>query len=135
MNNASDFGFCAWLVNQQIEITDMKKLLLVIYLVFVSPAVTATAPTPQIISLKCSYAIAAVIGEMGTQTGTQTGNKVMQEALSLIDENNGEFVCLQPEDGKIYVGLQSTEMTTNDNRLLFTINPLNYEIERTIYGK
>lgn len=109
----------------------MKKLLLVIYLVFISPTVTGATPTPQVISLKCSYAIAAVIGEMGTQTG----NKVMQEALSLIDENNGEFVCLQPGDGKIYVGLQSTEMTTNDNRLLFTINPLNYEIERTIYGK
>jgi len=53
----------------------------------------------------------------------------------LIDENNGEFVCLQPGDGKIFVGLQSTEMSINDNRLMFTINSLNYEIERTIYGR
>lgn len=109
----------------------MKKLLLVINLLFISPAVTAATSTPQVISLKCSYAIAAVIGEIGTQTG----NKVMQEALSLIDENNGEFVCLQPGDGKIFVGLQSTEMSINDNRLMFTINSLNYEIERTIYGR
>ena len=109
----------------------MKKLLLLINLVFISPAVTAATTTPQVISLKCSYAIAAVIGEMGTQTD----NKVMQEALSLINEDNGEFVCLQPGDGKIYVGLQSTEMTASDNRLVFTINPLSYEIERTIYGR
>ena len=109
----------------------MKKLLLVINLVFLSPAVTAATATAQVISLKCSYAIAAVIGEMGTQTD----NKVMREALSLIDENNGEFVCLQPGDGKIYVRLQSTEMTPNDNKLVFTIDTLNYEIERTIYGR
>jgi len=109
----------------------MKKLLLVINLVFLSPAVTAATATAQVISLKCSYAIAAVIGEMGTQTD----NKVMREALSLIDENNGEFVCLQPGDGKIYVRLQSMEMTANDNKLVFTINTLNYEIERTIYGR
>jgi hypothetical protein len=109
----------------------MKKLLLVINLVFISPVVAAATATPQIVSLKCGYAIAAVIGEMGTQTG----NKVLQEALSLINEDNGEFVCLQPADGKIYVGLQSTEMTINDNRLLFTINPLSYEIEKTIYGR
>lgn len=109
----------------------MKKMLLVINLLFISSAVTAATSTPQVISLKCSYAIAAVIGEIGTQTG----NKVMQEALSLIDENNGEFVCLQPGDGKIFVGLQSTEMSINDNRLMFTINSLSYEIERTIYGR
>ena len=109
----------------------MKKLLLVINLVFIPPAVTAATSTTQVISLKCSYAIAAVIGEMGTLTG----NKVMQEALSLIDEDNGEFVCLQPGDGKIYVRLQSTEMTANDNKLVFTINMLSYEIEKTIYGR
>jgi len=109
----------------------MKKLLLVINLVFISPAVTAVTSTAQVVSLKCGYAIAAVIGEMGTQTS----NKVMQEALSLIDENNGEFVCLQPGDGKIYVRLQSTEMTANDYKLVFTINTLSYEIERTIYAR
>ena len=109
----------------------MKKLLLIISLVFIGPVATAATTTAQIVSLKCGYAIAAVIGEMGTQTS----NKVMQEALSLIDENNGEFACLQPADGKIYVGLQSTEMSINDNRLLFTINPLSYEIEKTIYGR
>ena len=91
----------------------MKKLLLVLNLVFLSPAVTAATATAQVISLKCSYAIAAVIGEMGTQTD----NKVMREALSLIDENNGEFVCLQSGDGKIYVRVQSTEMTANAGRL------------------
>lgn len=108
----------------------MKKLVLVINLVFISPVVTG-ATTGQVISLKCSYAIAAVIGEMGTQTK----NLIMQDALSKIDENNGEFVCLQPGDGKIYVRLQSTEMIATDNKLVFTINSLSYEIERTIYGR
>lgn len=109
----------------------MKKLLLIVNLVFISPFVAAATPATQTVTLKCGYAIAAVIGEMATQTS----NKIMQEALSLIDENNGEFVCLQPGDGKIFVGLQSTEMSINDNRLMFTINSLSYEIERTIYGR
>jgi hypothetical protein len=109
----------------------MKKLLLVINLVFISPVVTAATSTGQVVSLKCGYAIAVVIGEMGTQTS----NKVMQEALGKIDENNGEFVCLQAGDGKIYVRLQSTEMTASDNKLVFTIDTLSYEIVRTIYGR
>lgn len=109
----------------------MKKLLLVLYLVSISPFVAADTPATQTVTLKCGYAIAAVIGEMATQTS----NKVMQEALNLIDEDNGEFVCLQPADGKIYVGIQSTEMTISDNRLQFTINPRSYEIEKTIYGR
>jgi hypothetical protein len=109
----------------------MKKLLVVISLVLISPAVIAATTAAQVVSLKCGYAIATVIGEMGTQTS----NKVMREALSLIDENNGEFVCLQPGDGKIYVRLQSTEMTANDYKLVFTINTLSYEIERTIYAR
>jgi len=46
----------------------MKKLLLVINLVFINPIVTAATTTEQVISLKCSYAIAAVLGEMGTET-------------------------------------------------------------------
>jgi len=108
----------------------MKKLLLVIILAFISPVVTGTTTTGQVISLKCSYAIAAVIGEMGTTT-----NKIMQEALREIDENNGEFVCLQPDNGKIYVRLQSTSMSANDNKLMFTINTRSYEIEKTIYGR
>ncbi len=109
----------------------MKKLLLLANLVFISPVVTAATSTGQVVSLKCGYAIAAVIGEIGTQTS----NKVMQEALGKVNENNGEFVCLQPGNGKIYVRLQSTEMSANDNKLVFTINTLNYEIERTIYGR
>ena len=109
----------------------MKKLLLVVTLVFISPFVAAATPATQAITLKCGYAIAAVIGEIGSQTS----NKVMQEALSLIDENNGEFVCLQAENGKIYVGLQSTEMALTDNRLQFTINPLSYDIEKAIYSR
>lgn len=109
----------------------MKKRFLLISLFFIAPVATANTSAEQIISLNCGYAIAAVIGEMGTQTS----NQVMQEALSLINEDNGQFVCLQPADGKIYVRLQSTEMTTNDNKLVFTVNPLSYEIERTIYGR
>ena len=109
----------------------MKKFLLVINLVFVSPVVTGATSTEQIISLKCSYAIAAVIGKMGTETT----NLIMQDALSKINENNGEFLCRDPGKGKIYIRLQSTEMSDSDNKLVFTINTLNYEIERTIYSR
>ena len=109
----------------------MKKLLLVIHLAFITPVITAATPTEQVISLKCSYAIAAVIGEMGTETT----NMIMQDALSKIDENSGEFLCRDAGNGKIYVRLQSKEMSDSDNKLVFTINTLNYEIERTIYGR
>jgi len=108
----------------------MKKLLLVINLVFISPVVTGATATGRVISLQCGYAVATVIGEMGT-----TSNKIMQEALSKIDENNGAFVCLQAENGKIYVRLQSTDMSANDNKLVFTINTRSYEIEKTTYGR
>ena len=108
----------------------MKKLLLVISLAFISPTVTGATTTAQVISLQCGYAIATVIGEMGT-----TSNKIMQEALSEIDDNNGEFVCLQAGNGKIYVRLRSTEMSANDNKLVFTIDTLSYEIEKTTYGR
>lgn len=59
----------------------------------------------------------------------------MQEALTEIDDDNGEFICLQPGNGKIYVRLQSTEMSANDNKLVFTINTRSYEIEKTTYGR
>lgn len=108
----------------------MKKLFLLINLIVISPIVAGATATEQIISLKCSYAIAVVIGEMGT-----TNNEIMQEALSMIDENNGEFICRQTGNGKIYVRLQSTEMSANDNKLVFTIDSLSYEIEKTIYGR
>lgn len=108
----------------------MKKRLLAITLAFLSPVVSVGAATGQVISLKCSYAIATVIGEMGT-----TSNKVMQEALTEINDDNGEFICLQPGNGKIYVRLQSTEMSANDNKLVFTINTRSYEIEKTTYGR
>jgi hypothetical protein len=108
----------------------MKKLFLLINLIVISPIVAGATATEQIISLKCSYAIAVVIGEMGT-----TKNEIMQEALSMIDENNGEFICRQTGNGKIYVRLQSTEMSANDNKLVFTIDSLSYEIEKTTYGR
>ena len=112
----------------------MKKYLTLILTVIsigsTSVTVAATS-TGQLISLACGYAIAAVIGEMGTRTS----NLVMQEALSKIDVTNGEFVCLQPGDGKIYVRLQSTAMSADDNKLVFTIDTHSYEIERTIYGR
>ena len=109
----------------------MKPLILLISLIIISPAITAATPTSRTVSFKCGYAIAAVIGEMGSQTS----NKVLQEALGQLNENNGEFVCLQPGDGKIYIRLQSTEMAANDNKLVFTIDTLSYEIVKTIYGR
>lgn len=107
----------------------MKKLLQLTCLVLISPVVGATA-IEQTISLKCSYAIATILGEMGT-----TNNKVMQEALDLINESNGEFICRRPGNGKIYVRLQSTEMSADDNKLVFTIDGISYEIEKTIYSR
>ena len=107
----------------------MKRILLATYLFLFNPA-SGVAAVEQTVSLKCSYAIATVLGEMGTTT-----NKVMKEALRLINEDNGEFICRRPGNGKIYVRLQSTEMSAEDNKLVFTIDGRSYEIEKTIYTR
>ncbi len=109
----------------------MQRFLLAIVLGFATPSLVAAATTEEVVSFKCSLAIDAVIAEMDKQAS----NPVTQEALSKINDNNGEFVCIQTDESKMYVRLQSKEMTAADNRLVFTIDTKTYSVLKTYYGR
>ncbi len=108
----------------------MQRFLLAIVLGLATPSLV-TAATEEVVSFKCSLAIDAVIAEMDKQAS----NPITQEALSKINDKNGEFVCIQTDDSKMYVRLQSKEMTATDNRLVFTIDPQTYSVLKTYYGR
>ncbi len=85
----------------------------------------------EVVSFKCSLAIDAAIKEMDAQSG----NLVIRDALEAIDENNGQFVCIPADDSVIFVRLQSTQMSTQDNRLVFTVDTRSYKVLKTFFGR
>ena len=93
-------------------------------------SLAAAESAQEVVSFKCGLAIDAVIAEMDSQAG----NPVTQEALSKIDENNGEFVCIQSDASTIFVRLQSTQMHAADNKLVFTVDTNRYRVLKTFYG-
>ena len=109
----------------------MQRFLLAFVLGLATPNLVVAATTEEVVSFKCSLAIDAVIAEMDKQAS----NPVTQEALSKINDNNGEFVCIQTDESKMYVRLQSKEMTAADNRLMFTIDAQTYSVLKTYYGR
>ncbi len=109
----------------------MQRLLLAIVLGLATPNFVVAATIEEVVSFKCSLAIDAVIAEMDKQAS----NPITQEALSKINDSNGEFVCIQSDDSKMYVRLQYKEMTAADNRLVFTIDPQTYSVLKTYYGR
>ncbi len=108
----------------------MQKFLLTIVLGLCGVALMAAKPATEVISFGCGLAIDATIAEMDKQSN----NPVTREALSKIDENNGQFVCLPAGGSIIYVRLQSVDMTVQDNKLLFTIDTRSYRVVKTQYG-
>jgi len=109
----------------------MHKILLAIALSLSSPHLIAAEPTEEVVSFKCSLAIDAAFRAMDKQTD----NKVTQEALSKIDDSNGEFVCIYAGEKKIFVRLQSTDMGPLDNKLLFTVDARTYAVVKTQFGR
>ena len=109
----------------------MKKISMVLLLGLSAFNLLAAGPEGEIISFRCGLAIDAVIAELDTQAS----NEVTQEAMSKIDETNGEFVCIPVDDSKIFVRLQSKVMSATDNRLLFTVNTQTYRVIKTLYGR
>ena len=85
----------------------------------------------EVVSMKCSLAIEAAIQEMNRQSS----NPVVQEALANIDEDDGQFICIRPNNSQIFVRLEAKGMAAEDNKLMFTINAKTYEVERTLYGR
>ncbi len=92
--------------------------------------VYAAEPATEVVSFRCALAIDAVLTELDTQA-----NPVIQEALSTIDDVNGQLVCIQMSSKEIQVRLQSTDMTSADNRLVFSIDAKTYNVLKTFYGR
>ena len=90
----------------------------------------AAEPVQETVSFSCGLAIDAVIAEMDSQAT----NPVTQEALDNIDENTGQFVCIQTDRSTIYVRLQSVDMQPTDNKLVFTVDAGRYLVLKTYYG-
>ena len=109
----------------------MQKFLPAIIVAIATSTSVLAESVEEVVSFRCGLAIDAVIAEMDKQSG----NLVTQEALSKIDEKNGEFVCIQTDEAEMIVRLQSTEMAPTDNRLVFTIDPRTYRVLKTFYGR
>lgn len=91
----------------------------------------ATAGAEELVSFRCALAIDAVLAEMDKQAQ----NLVMQQALSSIDDVNGQLVCIPMNADEIQVRLQSTQMADNDNRLVFSLDAKTYSVRKVFYGR
>jgi hypothetical protein len=66
---------------------------------------------------------------------SNSNNLVIQQALQHIDDVNGQLVCIPMSADEIQVRMQSTEMTGNDNRLVFSLDAKTYKVRKTFYGR
>ena len=109
----------------------MRKILIAILPWLFSFNLAAADPPSEVVSFKCGLAIDAVFAALDTQAE----NPVTQEAMAKIDEINGEFVCIPGDDSKIYVRVQSREMSDIENRLVFTVDTSTYRVVKTLFGR
>jgi len=91
----------------------------------------AAQSSAELVSFRCALAIDSVLAELDMSSE----NLVIQQALAHINEVNGQLVCIPISDSEIQVRLQSTEMTGNDNRLVFSLDAKTYQVRKTFYGR
>ena len=113
------------------RINRLQWLLALLLSLLSSGLVHAARPAEEVVSFSCALAIDAALAALDKQAG----NPLIQEALSTIDDVNGQLVCIQISSKEIQVRLQSTEMTSADNRLVFSINAKTYTVQKTFYGR
>mgnify|MGYP007062856958 CR=1 FL=1 len=97
--------------------------------VLLNPA--AVLGAEELVSFRCALAIKAVFAELDEKSK----NLVIQEALSSIDDVNGQLVCIPISANEIQVRLQSSEMSGADNRLVFSLDAKTYVVRKTFYGR
>ena len=85
----------------------------------------------EVVSFSCALAIDAALAELDEDAH----NLVIQHALSTINEENGQLVCIVMSANEIQVRLQSTDMKASDNRLVLSINTKTYKVRKTFYGR
>ena len=91
----------------------------------------AAEPREEIVSFSCALAIDAALAELDEQMG----NPVIKQALSTINDENGQLVCIVMSANEIQVRLQSTDMKASDNRLVLSINAKTYKVQKKFYGR
>jgi len=91
----------------------------------------AAQASEELVSFRCALAIDAVLAELDSNSN----NLVIQQALQHIDDVNGQLVCIPMSADEIQVRMQSTEMTGNDNRLVFSLDAKTYKVRKTFYGR
>ncbi len=104
-------------------------------LAFIAVAVlagsAAAESAEEVVSFQCALAIDAVLAELDTNST----NVVIQDALSTIDDTNGQLVCIPISADEIQVRMQSTDMGYSDNRLVFSLDAKTYVVKKTFYGR
>jgi hypothetical protein len=85
----------------------------------------------EVVSFSCALAIDAALAELDEDAH----NLIIQHALSTINEENGQLVCIVMSANEIQVRLQSTDMKASDNRLVLSINAKTYKVRKTFYGR
>jgi hypothetical protein len=85
----------------------------------------------EVVSFSCALAIDAALAELDEDAH----NLIIQHALSTINEENGQLVCIVMSANEIQVRLQSTDMKASDNRLVISINSKTYKARKIFYGR
>ena len=85
----------------------------------------------EVVSFSCALAIDAALAELDEDAH----NLVIQQALSTINDKNGQLVCIVMSANEIQVRLQSTDMKASDNRLVLSINAKTYKVMKKFYGR
>ena len=113
------------------EFGRVQVMLLLALLALALPNPAAAAPPDELVSFKCALAIGAVFKELEKLSE----NPVSKEAISNIDDQNGQFVCIYINPKEIQVRLQSTDLTAADNRLVFSLDATTYVVLKTYFGR
>ncbi len=108
----------------------VMALLLMLALPMPNPA-AAAAPPEEVASFKCALAIKAVFAELEKLSE----NPITKEAIGNINDQNGQFSCIEINPGEIQVRLQSTDLTSPDNRLVFALDATTYVVRKTFFGR
>ena len=85
----------------------------------------------EVVSFRCALAIDSVLAELDENAE----NLVIQQALSHINDNNGQLVCITISPSEIQVRLQYTEMANNENRLVLSLDANTYAVNKIFYGR
>jgi hypothetical protein len=99
-------------------------------LLFTSAA-AAEPDADELVSFRCALAIDAVLAKLDEEAQ----NLVIKQALSTIDDKNGQMVCISMNADEMQVRLQSTDMKDSDNRLVFSLDAKTYKVRKTFYGR